>query len=86
MLFKVSEKSDSSLQFFLNNSETVDDGWYKYIYSESVLKYLNVYYKIKINKQCIIRTTTIVCIPFSSNESPWYYFFRRKNTSLFLQN
>ena len=60
--------------------------WYKFIYSESVLNYLHVYYKIKRKKQCIIGTTTIVCILFLSNKSPHLYYFFTKNTLLFLQN
>ena len=36
-LLQISGKSDSSLQFSVNNSKTSDYFWYKYTYSESVL-------------------------------------------------
>ena len=49
-MLQVFEKSDSSLQFLVNNFETADYFWYKYIYSESAFNYVHVYYKIEIKK------------------------------------
>ena len=37
-------------------------------------------------QQCIIGTTTVVCIPFSSNKPDWNYFFRKKIHHYFYRN
>ena len=40
------------------------------------IAFLHVYYKNRTNKQCIIRTTIIACVLFSSNTSIHDYFYR----------
>ena len=70
---KVSGESDSSVQFFVNNSKMA----VKYIYSLSVWNYLHADYKIRTNKQCINGTTTIVYVPYPDSKSSLYYFFRK---------
>lgn len=50
----------------------------KVFYSESAFNFLHAHRKIDASKQLIFETKTIVCMVFSTDKSPWYYFLRKK--------